>query len=129
MLLHRVLENTSTYATGAVYFRVLLSTTDTSYDSTLNNIMNDWPRVLSIKDNEAIGFTVIDDDPNSREITQAADTGLASQTENYPLSQQYDRTLTTTSSTVGSFSIPAPESSISKRQGIDISVLFEITKL
>ena len=71
----RVLENTSTYATGAVYFRVLLSTTDTSYDSTLNNIMNNWPRVLSIKDNGATGFTVVNDDPNNREITQAAGTG------------------------------------------------------
>ena len=59
--------------------------------------------------------------------TQITGTGSASQAESYPLSQQYDRTLTTTSSTVGSFSIPAPESSISKRQGIDISVLFEIT--
>ena len=72
---NRVLENTSTYATGAVYFRVLLSTTDTSYDSTLNNIMNNWPRVLSIKDNGATGFTVVNDDPNNREITQAAGTG------------------------------------------------------
>ena len=59
--------------------------------------------------------------------TQITGTGSASQAESYPLSQQYDRTLTTTSSTVGSFSIPAPESAISKRQGIDISVLFEIT--
>jgi len=59
--------------------------------------------------------------------TQITGTGSTSQAESYPLSQQYDRTLTTTSSTVGSFSIPAPESSISKRQGIDISVLFEIT--
>ena len=59
--------------------------------------------------------------------TQITGTGSASQAESYPLSQQYDRTLTTTSSTVGSFSIPAPDSAISKRQGIDISVLFEIT--
>jgi fibronectin type 3 domain-containing protein len=58
--------------------------------------------------------------------TQITGTGSASQAESYPLSQQYDRTLTTTSSTVGSFSIPAPDSAISKRQGIDISVLFEI---
>ena len=60
---------------GRYTFRVLLSTTDTSYDSTLNNIMNNWPRVLSIKDNGATGFTVVNDDPNNREITQAAGTG------------------------------------------------------
>ena len=48
-------------------------------------------------------------------------------TEVYPLSQYYNATLTTTESTIGSFSLPAPQLSIAKRQKIDVSALFEIT--
>ena len=69
----RVLEHTATYSSGVVYFRVLVSTTDTSYDQTVNAVSSNWPRVLSIKDNGATGFIVVSDSP--REITQAAGTG------------------------------------------------------
>ena len=71
----RVLEDTATYSTGDVYFRILLSTTDTSYDTNLNNVFSNWPRTLSVKDNGGTGFTVIDNDPNNQEITQAFSSG------------------------------------------------------
>ena len=60
---------------------------------------------------------------NGTEITGSA---ASNQAESYPLSQYYNATLTATSATIGSFSLPAPTSSVSKRQKIDISVLFEI---
>ncbi len=58
--------------------------------------------------------------------TQITGTGTISQAESYPVSQYYDVTLTTTSTTIGSFTLPAPDSAVSKRQELDISVLFEI---
>ena len=58
--------------------------------------------------------------------TQITGTGTVSQAESYPVSQYYDATLTTTSTTIGSFTLPAPDSAVSKRQELDISVLFEI---
>jgi hypothetical protein len=66
----RTITNTATYAAGIHYFRVQVSTTDTSYNTTLNNI-GLWARTLSLVDNSSIGFNVI----SSTEITQAAGTG------------------------------------------------------
>ena len=47
-------------------------------------------------------------------------------TEVYPFSQYYDATLTASESTIGTFTLPTPTLSISKRQKIDIVALFEI---
>ena len=47
-------------------------------------------------------------------------------TEVYPFSQYYNTTLTATESTIGSFTLPSPTLSITKRQKIDITALFEV---
>ena len=47
-------------------------------------------------------------------------------TEVYPIAQYYYTALTSSEATLGSFTLPAPTSSILKRQKIDINVLFKI---
>ena len=47
-------------------------------------------------------------------------------TEVYPFSQYYNATLTASESTIGTFTLPTPTLSISKRQKIDIVALFEV---
>ena len=66
----RTLENTATYAQDVYYFRVQLTTTDTSYDTSLNNLTT-WPRSFLVEDNGSTGFNVI----SANEITQAAASG------------------------------------------------------
>ena len=58
--------------------------------------------------------------------TQISATSVTGMTEVYPLAQYYNVTLTTSDATLGSFSLPAPESSISKRQKVNVSILCEI---
>jgi len=58
--------------------------------------------------------------------TQISATSVTGMTEVYPLAQYYNATLTTSDATLGSFSLPAPESSISKRQKVNVSILCEI---
>ena len=66
----RTLENTATYAQDIFWFRVQLTTTDTSYDTSLNNLAT-WPRSFLVEDNGSTGFNVI----SANEITQAAASG------------------------------------------------------
>ena len=66
----RTLENTATYAQDVFWFRVQLTTTDTSYDTSLNNLAT-WPRSFLVEDNGSTGFNVI----SANEITQAAASG------------------------------------------------------
>ena len=66
----RTITNTATYAAGNHFFRVQVSTTDTNYNTTLNNLAT-WARTLLVVDNSGVGFNVV----SAQEISQASSAG------------------------------------------------------